>query len=220
MADYTYEKKDTQKDQVPITTPLPQCTTITNDWHLMREYLTKRDLCMKTAQYNNWYPSMDCGDWAIRIVIPAISCIPTHRYWQARAIDSQVEKRYTGPKGARLDALIWCDSEEWVPQHQGKLVVAEGPMDALAAASMGAVGCGLMGIRPNQEALYHLSRRIQRHHINRVIMLADQDNIAGMMVLRKEIGLMGTEAKVVQPMPHKDFASIPADERWQYLVGD
>ena len=104
-------------------------------------YLEDRGLNPRVAEANFWYPSSEAGDDRPRIVIPA-SATPPNVYWQARAIDGDEEPRYQSPSAPRGDAciLVWPKAI-----NRSQLVVAEGPLDALAAADAGYVGVATMG---------------------------------------------------------------------------
>lgn len=109
----------------------------------MESYLTLRGLDYKTARHNGWYASLNAGDEHPRIVMPATNSCGLN-FWQARAIDRGVEPRYQSPSVPRGDSVIqvYPLCKNWLPV----LVVAEGPMDVLAAASCGIRGVALLGI--------------------------------------------------------------------------
>ncbi len=153
MADYPHEKSKKVK-QLPVgVTTLPQQARSSGAWPGMVDYLAARGLSLDIAVDNGWYPSMSAGDSYLRIVMPATNT-KGYVYWQARAIDPSVEKRYQSPAYASSDSIIivWPTG-----QFPRRAVLVEGPMDALAAAGCGHVGIAVMGKSPQPEVYDHIA---------------------------------------------------------------
>lgn len=141
----------------PLTPPPP---VDPGGWTRFNGYIASRGLDAGIAKRNGWYPAFHEG--AHRIVIPAVSQLPGHKFWQARAIESPDKpldpaiKRYTSAHGSKGDAIvvIWPDSLGAGPRI---LAVVEGPFDALAAAEThGVFGIALMGMSPPVATVCHL----------------------------------------------------------------
>lgn len=163
MKTYPHEHT-TDKTTLPNTS-WPIMSTDSVDIDNMRNYLQGRDLSSRLADENGWYPSRNAMDNFLRIVIPAVSTFngfaSGHVYWQARAVSSNVHIRYQTPKGPRNGALIhvraFPDDE-----HSRKVVIVEGPMDALAVAACGYDAIALMGMSPGDAALVHLVKLVAK----------------------------------------------------------
>lgn len=167
---YTHEQQErVAKSRAVNTAPFPKENEDLD--YLMDCYLRDRKLPAILARINGWYASDSAGDSYARIVIPAKSLVEGHNFWQARAIESQVEKRYQSPSCARLDAIIvvYPLTKQRV---NGEAVLVEGPFDALAAAEQGRVGVGLMGNTPSQQVLDHVTLLCRDY---KTVMLADSD---------------------------------------------
>lgn len=117
-------------------------------------YLDRRGLDLWTARFNGWYPSRSAGDSADRIVIPASP--PGLGFWQARAMDPAEPKRYQSPRGPRENAVVVVYSLRAMVK---RLVIVEGPMDALAAAAVGATGIALMGNTPPSACFDYIAKK-------------------------------------------------------------
>lgn len=132
------------------------------DWpeaeDLCRAYLEFRGLSYYLAKENRWYPSVCAGDSELRIVMPATNT-KGYVYWQARAVHSSVGKRYQSPGYASSDSIIIV----WPSVSNRKAVLAEGPMDALAAAGCGHVGVAVMGKAPQPEVYDHIAKLFQNY---------------------------------------------------------
>jgi len=119
--------------------------------------------------------------------------------------------RYQSPHGvSRGDAFVRV-----CPASVAKgLVIAEGPMDALAAAECGCVGIGLMGAQPPAAVISAISRyRGGMGWTIPVIIVSDEGALgAATKVWRNFPG-----ATLVATYPYKDLACVPLDERWGIL---
>src|SRR5437899_1821018 len=125
---YAHEAREQSSGSV--NTIWPEMSTNERDMVACLQYLYERNLDPFLAEENGWYPSRKAADHDLRIVIPAVVRIPKQVYWQARAIGSS-HIRYQSPRGPREGALIYIAAEQTEPSN--KVVVVEGPMDALAA---------------------------------------------------------------------------------------
>ena len=176
------------------------------DWYHMSVYLHERHLSYLLARINERKSIRRKG---VRIYIPATTRIPGHVYWQARGIEGQ-ELRYDSPYGPRRDALVITKSNSLKPDHTA--VVVEGPMDALAASGVpGHTGIALMGHQPSDEVLAHLV-----HHVNqydKVIFVADSDEIAGMAMVQQSVALIGGNPGVCMILDKNDLACYTFSER-------
>lgn len=184
----------------------------------MQRYLAGRGLSIKVAEDNLWYASSSAGDRNPRIVIPATSVLAGNVYWQARAmVDVEDNARYLSPFAPRGDAVIVVYPDPKITPLP-KVVVAEGPMDALAAATIGCLGIGLMGLSPPVAALALAAKYFGRSD---VYLVADSDSLDAMRkVLLKLVGLTkGATLHLTMPSPAKDFAEADLDLRYR-LIGE
>ncbi len=172
-------------------------------------YLTSRGLDASLAWYNGWYPSRNAGDTADRIVIPASPY--ELRFWQARAIDPKEPKRYQSPHAARENAVIIVWS---VYAMSRRLVVCEGPMDALAAASAGAfVGIGLMGNTPPAACFDYIAETWPEAS---ALVVPDRDATAEGARWLTELTARDLKARLIL-LPTKDLAALAPEERAEAL---
>ena len=107
------------------------------------EYLNGRDLSYTVARHNGWYGTKEL-DGVARVVIPATN-LQGARYWQARAMVKTLKaNRWKSAQGSKNESIVvvWPN---FTPNWKTKLVIVEGPMDALAAATGGHIGLAAMG---------------------------------------------------------------------------
>lgn len=121
----------------------------------MKAYLHGRRLSYATAKINMWYPTENVKerDPVPRIIIPAVN--KYHRpYWQGRAMLKH-DLRYRSAEGGRFGSIVVV----W-PANGTKreLVLVEGPMDALAAASLGYLSIATMGASFTRYAVKFIKR--------------------------------------------------------------
>lgn len=213
-----WEREEPRPETRPYSAALPAADhSLLAD---MRHYLSERVLSYKVATENLWYPSSHAGDRHPRIVIPAASEIRGNCYWQARSmIEVPEDARYLSPFSPRGDAVVVV----YPGSHysaQTKAVIAEGPMDALAAATVGCLGIGLMGMSPPDAALRLLVRYLVPSM--QVYLVADVDQPQAMQrTMRKLIGMgCKSELNLVLPSPAKDFAEADTDLRYELIGGD
>ena len=132
MQTYSFEYK-LDRDKAPANTTWPLMSTSGVDLDASRAYLKERGLSWDLAEENGWYPSRNAMDSFLRIVIPALTTVKDHIYWQARAVSKNVHIRYQTPRGPRHGALVRVRA---LPddEHTCEVVIVEGPLDALAVA--------------------------------------------------------------------------------------
>lgn len=169
------------------------------------EYLRSRGLSPRLARENGWYPSLEAGDSALRIVMP---CSPSAlNHWQARAVDPKVEKRYQSSHGKRGPAVIVA-----YPKAIDRLVVVivEGPMDALAAAGAGVIGIALMGNTPSQEARGYIAETFAGY---RALIVPDRDSVPEAARTQWQLASRGLAVTMRAVLPWKDLAEVPREKR-------
>lgn len=146
----------------PYCSHLPECGQ--RLWPKFDNYLRGRKLNHALARANNWFPSLHVDGYA-RAVVTTTSDQPGNLYWQARLISHEkasgslqdqrspaeaTPRRWESPHGvSRGNAVCMV----WPDQKNGRSVVVEGPMDALAAADLGFLAVALMGVVPAMEVL-------------------------------------------------------------------
>ena len=181
-------------------------------WRQQTDYLLSRGLLTHIASDNLWYPSSAAGDTSPRIVIPATAGAG-NIFWQARAMDDN-PKRYQSPHAPRGDAVVLVWPSKLHPAKRA--VIVEGPMDALAAASLGFLGVGLMGITPPDGALSLVCRMVAGMDI---ALVADKDQVDGMMkVMGRILSRIRGKVELLVSYPFKDLADAPPAFRKELLL--
>lgn len=171
-------------------------------------YLDRRGLDPFTARFNGWYPSRSAGDSVPRIVMPASP--PGLGFWQARAMESSELKRYQSPHGPRENAVIIVYSLRAMVK---RLVVCEGPMDALAAAAVGCTGIALMGNTPPSACFDYIAKKWP---FAETLVVPDSDaRDAGAQWLA-ELTQREMDARLVL-LPSNDLASLNVSARTEAL---
>lgn len=172
-------------------------------------YFTKRQAPYDLARFNGWYPT--AYDDVARVVIPCVSLIPGHKFWQARAVcDNLVNvKRYDSPSASRLDALVVCYPR--TPPIKETTVVVEGPFDALAAAEVGYTGIGLMGCTPSDEVLNHLVTLL---YGSKFVLIPDNGFKYPCMITAQKLATKNRYGSIIElPKEYKDLSEVPLIER-------
>ena len=179
----------------------------------MSRYLEGRELSYALANNNFWYPSRDVDGYD-RIVIPCSNSLGI-TYYQARAMDSWVSRRYDSPLATREDsiAVLWPDGTRIAKGT----VICEGPMDALAACGLNYVGIGLMGNQPPDTVVRHIVRLIKRY-FEPVIIVPDLDHIEMGAYMVGCLAGVGIVTKIILPT-QKDLCKMPFQERKVLLCG-
>lgn len=175
-----------------------------------QEYLVGRGLDPGVAFSAGWYPAMYNGP---RLIIP---CRRTDGiFWQGRLLENVVEqngyKRWDSPPGSRGDAVVYLQGDRGNPV----VVIVEGPMDALAAASHGYAGIATLGVGPPRETIQHIATLAGSH--NRAVLLPDHDSVGKWVALQARLAQYGIYAKIVELAPYKDLAEVPQQEREAFL---
>jgi DNA primase len=118
-------------------------------------------------------------------------------YYQARALDPTVEKRYLNPKHLTR-AIIGLETLDW---PSSIAVLVEGPFDALPLISVGVPAVAILGSRLAEESL--LARRIGNKHI----IVATDNDVAGHEIATRMMTLLsaaGISNRRVIPQVGKD----------------
>jgi len=171
-------------------------------------YLTGRGLDKDLAITNGWYVSYAAGDSRERIVMPATNT-KGYVYWQARATDPSVEKRYRSPAYAVGDSVIVV----WPDEYKGDVAIVEGPMDALAAAMHGYAGVAVMGKTPGQETVDHICKLFPSSSFT---LIPDSDGYLSFGRLALALCARGKKNRTLV-IWHKDLASMTSEDRNRLL---
>jgi len=171
-------------------------------------YLDRRGLDPWTARFNGWYPSRSAGDSAARIVIPAAPA--GLGFWQARAMDPEEPKRYQSPHGPRGNAVVVVYSLRAMVK---RLVIVEGPMDALAAAAVGATGIALMGMTPPGSCFDYIAAKWP---FAETLVVPDRDAQGAGAQWLAELTQREMDARLVL-LPAKDLAALNTSARTEAL---
>ena len=184
--------------------PYPSLTE--SQWHAMRSYLHLRGLSHAVAVRNGWYPTSEL-DGKARVVIPCSNeaGVP---FWQARAMFPS-HLRYRSARGGRNRSVcvVWPRGS----MENKKLVVVEGPMDALAAATHGQVGLATLGANFCDYAVDWVVKA--RNWRRDVLVIPDADvpdfGVRAMAALLEA----KVKARIVLPLGSKDLASMGRSDR-------
>ena len=210
---YDHEKRETSSG--PLNTTWPLFSNLGSDHDEMKRYLTARNLSSYLAEQNGWYPSREANDTALRIVIPAMTKISGHVYWQARAVSPVVRIRYQSPTGPRQDAIILVKPDEEDEPMPCSLLV-EGPMDALAGAMAGYPSVALMGMTPSRSTIDFLVQRLGRRPML-ICLDAELEAKGNSIRLQLDLASRGIRTACVV-LPKKDLAACSLEERAQSLT--
>jgi len=233
--DDTHEARESArtKDR-PFSSSMPRGCFTVSSWALMASYLGIRQLSFDTARQNGWYPSWDAGDANPRIVIPA-TATGGNLYWQARLMEKKDGRsessvhlldnthiapppiRYMSPFAPRGDAIVvvWpLPAPLPRANRRNTVIIAEGPMDALAAAGHGFMGVALMGLRPPEQSL-DLTAKLFRDKMCGLV--ADSNGQEAMSAILIWLSSRGIACKLILVQPYDDLADIPNLARGRYL---
>lgn len=207
MYDHEYqERREPVAPVCPVVLPAEADDLV----DLMLDYLQARNLCHAVAEANGWYPAW-VGDYVQypRVVIPASSLTNSWPYYQARLLQSgpPIAKRYVSPAAPRGDALAVVFPEKCA---LGSIIV-EGPMDALAAASMGYVGIGLMGNTPSPRVLDHIES-IAKIYGN-CFVIPDRDAFSQGAEITAKLWARGLRCTLKSITGAKDLAELSPERR-------
>jgi len=207
MVSYPHERKPAPKGPVepyPIETKSLRI--------LMKEYLRERDLSYLVATKTNaWYPTKAL-DSVPRIVVPA-SNLEGSRFWQARAM-VPTPFRWMSAKGSKAGSIVVVWPEEI--KTTMKMVVVEGPMDALAAATTGHLGLAAMGKINLKDVIDYIRRgfRFVVDSTGMIIIVPDMDSPDFGAKAAKELALSGIRSEVRMP----DFEDLAAMKKKQRVL--
>ncbi len=209
MTWYEHEERTERfKRPEPEEAMFPGCAYFL--WDMMDRYLTSRDLDPDIARANGWYPTEYAGDSFARILMPAVRT-DGHVFWQARALNPVLAKRYQSPYGARGDAVIVVR-----PLTKPKAaVMVEGPMDALAVAGAGLLGISVMGNTPPDAVLSHVCSLVK--DLDRLDVIADSDSVQAWSYPVAYFSMAGIKTKLRYPYPYNDVAEMSALKRKVWL---
>lgn len=179
-----------------------------------KEYLESRELSWEIALACNWYGAVWRGP---RVIIPAQKRRTYGRWWQGRLLENVCQekpsiKRWDSPPVDREDSLVIIE-----PNHEKDvLVVVEGPMDVLAAATVGFNAVGLLGANPKDSALEHLTYVGQDYGL--VFGIPDGDAIGQWTKLQMKLAIYGLNMSLEPTWnPFKDLAAMPKELRKEFL---
>lgn len=122
--------------------------------------------------------------------------------------------RYRSPAVPRGDALILCYPHD--ERASRGVLIAEGPMDALAAAGLGYVGVGLMGNKPPTPVIHHLVSIIEVYADSdgtNCFIVPDADALSEAHVLARTLWERGVKCYVKPLVGFKDLAGMPSAQR-------
>jgi len=186
----------------------------------MKEYLRDRDLSYTCAKYNGWYATKDL-DGIPRIVIPATN-LEGHRYWQARAMVQTLERnRWKSARGSKRGSIVvvWPDDTTHT-SGMVKLVICEGPMDALAAATTKHTGLAAMGKINVGDVVEYVKHGLQRTQVFDslpVVIVPDVDSPEFGTQAITELALAGIKAEIRMP-DVEDLAALSRKQRERLLA--
>lgn len=209
--EYAHERGERRQGLTP-SKPVVLPPLSTAHWAMMRTYLRGRGLSPPLAEFNGWYPTLDRHSTP-RIVIPAQSLLNTWPYYQARAMDNN-PKRYDSPRAPRGDSLVVCYP---LSTYRERVLVVEGPMDALAGAECGYTSIALMGNTPGDSVLDHIREITQDYE--GVIVLSDIDALTESVEIAYRLWTSGSSATLCSIVGYKDLAEVPREKR-QAIIED
>jgi len=182
----------------------------------MEEYLRDRNLSYSCARNNEWYPTK-LLDGTPRIVIPATN-LEGRRYWQARAMVKTLERdRWKSARGSKRGSIVVV----WPITAPGmKLIIVEGPMDALAAATTGYVGLAAMGKINVGDVVGYIKQSLQHTQLFArlpVLIIPDVDSPEFGTQAITELALAGIRAGIRLPNV-EDLAALSRKQRERLLA--
>lgn len=203
------ERAESPRDRGIVNLPMPPRADHKFAWTQVYAYLEGRGLSTHVAAENGWYPSEHANDRYLRLVIPATNS-RRYNYWQARAVDPDVKIRYQSPRCPRTDSIIIVYPVPSKHKHKhgaDTVIVAEGPMDALAAAELGFRAVALMGNQPSAAVLDFLVKEVPARAYR---IVSDSDAPAAAAVIAQYLTIEHSVcAHTLLTYPHKDLAAAP-----------
>ena len=183
----------------------------------MMEYLRGRNLSYTCARHNGWYATKML-DGIPRVVIPATN-LQGRRFWQARAMGKTLKRdRWKSAHGAKNESIVVV----W-PVVQGpgvKLVITEGPMDALAAATTKYIGLAAMGKVNVPDVVEYVKSGLQHTQVFArlpVVIIPDVDSPEFGTQAITELALAGIKAELRIP-EFEDLAYLSPKKRKRLLA--
>jgi len=175
----------------------------------MKEYLGDRHLSYEVASaINIWYPTK-LLDSIPRIIVPAQN-LHGQRFWQARAmIPTSNLLRWKSAKGSKAGSIVVCWPKTITSKM--KLVIVEGPMDALAAATACHLGFAAMG-KINLKDVIAYIKTCYRFTAATIVVVPDLDYTDFGGLACKELALAGIRAEIRLP-GEEDLAAMSNKER-------
>ncbi len=199
------------KDEDLEATPEPYPEETRRLRPAMKAYLHHRNLDYEVASGNMWYPTDELND-VPRIVIPCVNAYG-RPYWQARAMTKD-NLRYRSAYGGRFKSIVVVWPHPTLSRGntvKTAIVVVEGPMCALAAASEGFLSVATMGGMFSGYALKYIDKKMARDIP--VIVIPDVDMPEFGVDAIKRFARAGRKAEMRMP-EEKDLADMkPAARR-------
>jgi len=186
----------------------------------MKEYLGDRNLSYTCAKYNGWYATKDL-DGVPRVVIPATN-LDGHRYWQARAMRKTLERdRWKSARGSKAGSIVvvWPDNTTHT-SDMVRLVIVEGPMDALAAATTKHIGLAAMGKINVGDVVEYVKHGLQHTQVfgqHPVLIVPDVDSPEFGTQAITQLALAGIRAAIRLP-DIEDLAYLKPKQRERLLA--
>lgn len=218
---YPHERSWKPTDTTRDATPLPEPDKALQE--AMRYYLESRQLSYECAvEKGSWYAAYYRGP---RIIIPCLRSDGKKPWWQGRLIDTlrnsreklQFEmKRWDGARGYRGDAVCYISADFSRP-----VLIVEGPMDALAAASCGFPAIAVLGSMPPQLVFDQVVRLVETsYRKGSCFIVPDADRLGDWANTQAQLGARGVYGSIQQlPGGFKDLAEMPQPERQEFLDG-
>jgi DNA primase len=112
-----------------------------------------------------------------------------------------------GSSGYKHDAVCY------IAGTASTCIVCEGPMDALAAASLGYRAIAILGAAPPPVVFDHVARLAGK----RAVIIPDMDRVAAWQLVQQQLGQRGVIGTLRAIHAYKDLAAMPPDERREFL---
>ena len=182
------------------------------------EYLRDRDLSYTCARHNGWYATKKL-DGIPRVVIPATNMLG-QRYWQARAMGPTAPlDRWKSARGSKNESIVvvWPN---FTPTLKTKLVIVEGPMDALAAATSKCIGLAAMGKINVGDVVVYVKTSLEHTQLlsgTPVVIVPDLDSHEFGAKAITELALAGIRAEIRLP-EFEDLAYLSPKKRKRLLA--
>lgn len=125
--------------------------------------------------------------------------------------------RYQSPFCHKEDAIVLVRPPG---MRASQMVVVEGPLDALAVAECGYLGCGLMGVNPPDDVLAHVA--VINDTVQQTLILCDRGELSQAAMMAACIGSQSKRgtAPTIGDLPFEDvtdLAEVPVGHRQNFL---